>query len=90
MPGTAQAYGLSNPFDPAPVDRRPGAPDARPAAALRIGAARARGLQRRARPGGGLRLHPGIPETQAYVAKILGLLGGADDGFAPLEVRLVE
>ena len=33
---------------------------------------------------------PAIPETQAYVAKILGLLGGAGEGFAPLEVRLVS
>ena len=32
---------------------------------------------------------PAIPETQAYVAKILGLLDGAGEDFAPLEVRLV-
>jgi hypothetical protein len=35
---------------------------------------------------------PAIPETQAYVARILGLMGGA--GAAPpapvLEVRLVD
>jgi hypothetical protein len=33
---------------------------------------------------------PAYPETQAYVAKILGLLGGAGDGAAGFEVRLVE
>ena len=32
---------------------------------------------------------PAIPETQAYVAKILGLLGGAGEGPATLSVRLV-
>jgi soluble lytic murein transglycosylase-like protein len=35
---------------------------------------------------------PPYPETQAYVAKIVGLLGGAGDAAAAggLEVRLVE
>ncbi|MEA2364329.1 MAG: hypothetical protein QOD71_3474 [Thermoleophilaceae bacterium] len=34
---------------------------------------------------------PPFSETQAYVARILGLLGGAGDVAAPsLEVRLVE
>ena len=46
MPGTAAAYGLRNPFDAERLDRRPGAPDARPAAPLRLGPARARRLQR--------------------------------------------
>jgi soluble lytic murein transglycosylase-like protein len=32
---------------------------------------------------------PPIPETQAYVAKILGLMGGAGEAFGGLEVRLV-
>ena len=34
---------------------------------------------------------PAYPETQAYVARILALLGGAGELFAPpLEVRLVD
>ena len=35
---------------------------------------------------------PPYPETQGYVAKILGLLGGAGDvgGLGALEVRLVQ
>jgi hypothetical protein len=37
---------------------------------------------------------PAIPETQAYVAAILGMLGGAGDpagaGASALEVRLVR
>ena len=34
---------------------------------------------------------PDIPETQAYVARILGLMGGAGEFAAPpLEVRLVS
>jgi hypothetical protein len=34
---------------------------------------------------------PGYPETQAYVARILGLMGGAGELAAPaLEVRLVD
>ena len=34
---------------------------------------------------------PQIPETQTYVARILGLLGGAGESVPPaLEVRLVD
>jgi transglycosylase-like protein with SLT domain/D-alanyl-D-alanine carboxypeptidase-like protein/putative Flp pilus-assembly TadE/G-like protein len=92
MPGTAQALGLQNPFDPEE--------------AIDAQAHLMRDLLRRfgsvplalaaynAGPGaveqyGGI---PPYPETRAYVAKILGLLGGAGDlASAPsLEVRLVE
>ena len=38
-----------------------------------------------------MRLRPPIPETTAYVARILGLLGGAGDLAAgTFEVRLIE
>ena len=40
--------------------------------------------------GRGLRLRPAIPETQAYVSRILALLGGAGALLLPaFEVRLV-
>jgi Transglycosylase SLT domain/D-alanyl-D-alanine carboxypeptidase/Putative Flp pilus-assembly TadE/G-like len=93
MPGTAQAYGLDNPYDPvAAIDaqahlmhdllERFVGKIALALAAYNAGS----GAVERA---GGV---PPIPETRAYVAKILGLLEGAGDvpvatGFA---VRLVE
>jgi hypothetical protein len=92
MPGTAQALGLEDPFDPEE--------------AIDAQAHLMRDLLRRfgsvplalaaynAGPGaveqyGGI---PPYPETRAYVAKILGLLGGAGDLAAALvwEVKLVE
>ena len=88
-PGTAAAYGLSDPFDATSsiqaqahlmrdlLRRFPSVPLA--LAAYNAGPA----------PVAACGCVPAIPETQAYVAKILGLLGGAGDGFAPLEVRLV-
>jgi hypothetical protein len=88
-PGTAQAYGLSNPFDPEQsidaqahlmrdlLRRFASVPLA--LAAYNAGPA----------PVAACGCIPTIPETQAYVAKILGLLGGAGEGFTPLEVRLV-
>jgi soluble lytic murein transglycosylase-like protein len=88
-PGTAQAYGLSNPFDPGQsidaqahlmrdlLRRFASVPLA--LAAYNAGPA----------PVAACGCVPAIPETQAYVAKILGLLGGAGEGFAPLTVRLV-
>jgi hypothetical protein len=89
MPGTAQAYGLSNPFDPATsIDAqahlmrdllRQFASVPLALAAYNAGAGRVSACG----------CIPPIPETQAYVAKILGLMGGAGEGFAALQVRLV-
>jgi hypothetical protein len=91
MPGTAAAYGLADPFDPA--------------AAIDAQAHLMRDLLRRfgsvplalaaynAGEGAvaGCMCIPPYPETRAYVARILGLLGGAGEGAGPtLEVRLVE
>ena len=92
MPGTARQYGLRNPFDAA--------------AAIDAQAHLMRDLLRRfgsvplalaaynAGPGAVARCGciPPYPETRAYVARILGLLGGAGEIVAGggLEVRLVE
>jgi hypothetical protein len=92
MPGTAQSMGLENPFDPEQaIDaqahlmrdllRRFGSVPLA-LAAYNAGA-------------GAVEQYGGIPpyaETRAYVAKILGLLGGAGDlaGTVSFEVRLVE
>ena len=92
MPGTAQSMGLENPFDPEQaIDaqahlmrdllRRFGSVPLA-LAAYNAGA-------------GAVEQYGGIPpfaETRAYVAKILGLLGGAGDltGAPSFEVRLVE
>jgi hypothetical protein len=93
MPGTARGLGLSNPFDaPAAIDAqahlmhdllRQFAAVPLALAAYNAGPA----------PVAACGCVPAFPETQAYVAKIIGLLGGAGDvtgvggGF---EVRLVE
>jgi hypothetical protein len=92
MPGTAQSMGLQNPFDPEEaIDaqahlmrdllRRFGSVPLA-LAAYNAGA-------------GAVEQYGGIPpyaETRAYVAKIVGLLGGAGDvsGALTFEVRLVE
>jgi hypothetical protein len=88
-PGTAQTYGLTNPFDPAQaidaqahlmrdlLRRFASVPLA--LAAYNAGPA----------PVAACGCIPAIPETQAYVAKILGLLGGAGESPAVLTVRLV-
>jgi soluble lytic murein transglycosylase-like protein len=92
MPGTADAYGLGNPFD---ADR---AIDAQ-AHLMRdlLGRFGSVPLALAAYNAGagavaGCGCIPAYPETRAYVAKILGLLGGAGDlPIAPLlQVRLVE
>ncbi len=92
MPGTADSYGLRNPFDPEQ--------------AIDAQARLMRDLLRRfaavplalaaynAGPGGvaACMCVPPIAETRGYVARILGLLGGAGDegGLVGLEVRLVR
>jgi hypothetical protein len=92
MPGTADAYGLDNPFDAqeaidaqahlmSDLLREFGGKVALALAGYNAGA----GAVERY---GGV---PPYPETRAYVAKILGLLGGAGDlAVAGFEVRLVE
>jgi Transglycosylase SLT domain/D-alanyl-D-alanine carboxypeptidase/Putative Flp pilus-assembly TadE/G-like len=91
MPGTATAMGLADPFDPDAainaqahlmrdlLGRFGSVPLALAAYNAGTGAVAACGCV------------PAIPETTAYVARILGLLGGAGDpGVGSLEVRLIE
>ena len=91
MPGTARSYGLRNPFDPA------AAIDAqahlmhdllRQLGSVPLALA---GYNAGPAPVQACGCVPPYPETQAYVSKILGILGGAGDitGTA-FEVRLVE
>ncbi|MGH2836721.1 MAG: lytic transglycosylase domain-containing protein, partial [Thermoleophilaceae bacterium] len=91
MPGTARSYGLSNPFDPdAAIDAQAhlmhdllGRFGLVPLALAAYNAGPA--------PVAACGCVPPYPETRAYVAKILGLLGGAGElTGAELEVRLVE
>jgi soluble lytic murein transglycosylase-like protein len=94
-PGTARTYGLTDPFDPeASIEAQAhlmhdllaqlgSVPLA--LAAYNAGPGRVRACM----------CVPPIPETQGYVARILGLLNGAGDqagllGTAGLEVRLVR
>ncbi len=90
MPGTAAAYGLADPFEPvAAIDaeahlmsdllRQFGSPELA-LAAYNAGPA----------PVEACDCVPAYPETQAYVTRILALLGGAGGLLAPsFEVRLV-
>ena len=91
MPGTAALYGLDDPFDaPAAIDAQAhlmsdlleefGGSTSLALAAYNAGPGAAEGCQ----------CVPDIPETEAYVARILGLMGGAGELVTPtLEVRLV-
>ena len=91
MPGTAASYGLHDPFDaPAAIDAQAhlmsdllnefGGSVSLALAAYNAGPA----------PVAACHCVPDIPETQAYVARILGLMGGAGELVTPpLEVRLV-
>ena len=93
MPGTARSYGLDDPFDAdAAIDAQAHLMsdllkqfDGRPSLALAAYNAGAGAVQRY----GGI---PPYAETRAYVAKILGILGGAGEVPATglFEVRLVQ
>ena len=91
MPGTARAYGLSNPFDAEQAINA----QARMMREL-LGRFGTVSLALAAYNAGPARVAqcgciPPFPETRAYVAKILGLLGGGGDMATPsFEVRLVE
>jgi hypothetical protein len=92
MPGTARSYGLANPFDaPASIDAqahlmrdllRQFGSVSLALAAYNAGPA----------PVSACGCVPEYPETQAYVARILGLMGGASSlpPDASFEVRLVS
>jgi hypothetical protein len=92
IPGTAASYGLHNPFDAnAAIDAQGHLMHdllARFASVPLALAAYNAGAGAVARCG----CVPPIPETQAYVTKIIGLLHGAGDlaGAGGLEVRLVQ
>jgi soluble lytic murein transglycosylase-like protein len=93
MPGTAEAMGLDDPFDPvAAIDAQARLMsdlleqfDGKVALALAAYNAGPGAVRRY----GGI---PPYPETRAYVSRILGLLGGSGDLPVPdgFEVRLVE
>jgi len=89
MPATAAAYGLRDPFDPvAAIDAQ-----GRLMSELlsRFGSVPLALAAYNAGPGAVAACDcvPPYPETQAYVARILALMGGAGEMVAPLEVRLV-
>ena len=95
MPGTARAYGLANPFDPeraidaqarlmSDLLKRFGGKPALALAAYNAGPGRVAACG----------CVPPYPETQGYVARILGLMSGAGQPLAPgdgsaLQVRLI-
>jgi hypothetical protein len=93
MPGTAASYGLRNPYDPvAAIDAQ--------AHLMRdllksFGGRIALALAGYNAGAGAVSRHGGVPpypETRGYVAKILGLLGGAGDipAAGSFRIRLVE
>ena len=93
MPGTAQSYGLANPFDPErAIDAQAHLMsdllkqfDGKVALALAAYNAGAGAVEQY----GGI---PPYPETRAYVTRILGLLGGAGELAATVgtSVELIE
>jgi hypothetical protein len=90
MPGTAAALGLEDPFDPvAAIDAQAHLMRdlLRRFASVPLGLAAYNAGEGAVAACGCI---PPYPETEAYVARILGLLGGAGDAAAGFEVRLVE
>ena len=90
MPGTARSYGLRNPFD---ADAAIDAQAQLMSDLLRRFGTLAKALAAYNAGPGAVERFGGVPpyaETRAYVARILGLLGGTGEvAVAPLEVRLV-
>lgn len=92
MPGTASVYGLDDPYDaPRAIDAQAHLMHdlLRDFASVRLALAAYNAGPAPVRACGCV---PSIPETQAYVAQILGLLGGAGDPLgagAAMQVRLV-
>jgi soluble lytic murein transglycosylase-like protein len=92
MPGTAQSMGLEDPFDP---ERAIDAQAHLMRDLLRRFGSVPLALAAYNAGAGAVEQYGGVPpfaETRAYVAKILGLLGGAGElsGVLRFEVRLVE
>ena len=90
MPGTAASYGLRDPFDP--VEAIDAQAHLMSDLIRQLGSPQLALAAYNAGPGAVEPCHcvPAIPETQAYVTRILALLGGAGGLAVPqFEVRLV-